>query len=76
MSKGPMNRIMVIYTPKKGSVTSNLEIRNDIKGLTNEQIGNTFYGRDADIMLDYFQKSEIRENDTIMNYGIIIRRRR
>ena len=68
-----MNRIMVVYTPRKGNVTSNLQIYNDIKGYTCEKLGHTFFGRDADIMLDYFQKSKIRENDTIMNYGVIIR---
>ena len=68
-----MNRIMVVYTPRKGSVASNLQIYNDIKGYTCEKLGHTFFGREADIMLDYFQKSKIRENDTIMNYGVIIR---
>ena len=49
-----MNRIYIKYTPAKNNICSNLEIWNDLKGYTCEKIGNTFYGKDADIMLEYF----------------------
>ena len=67
-----MNRIYIKYTPKKGSVGSSLEIWNDIKGLTCEKLGKTFFGREADIMLEYFQNVTIKKNDKIMNYGIYV----
>ena len=67
-----MNRIEIIYTTAKGSIASNLRIANDIKGLTCEQLGTTFYGREADIMLEYFKNATIKENDKVMSYGIFI----
>lgn len=41
-----MNRIEVYYTTRKGNVGSNLEIRNDIKGYSNNRIGTMFFGPD------------------------------
>ena len=70
-----MNRIMVVYTPKNGTVASNLIIYNDIKGVTCEQLGNTFYGREADIMYEYFKNAEIKENDKVMSYGVYVSER-
>ena len=71
-----MNRIYIKYTPSKGNICSNLEIYNDIKGLTCEKIGHTFYGKDADIMLEYFRNATIKRNDKVMNYGIYIKEKR
>ena len=71
-----MNRIYIKYTPSKGNICSNLEIWNDIKGLTCEKIGHTFYGKDADIMLEYFKNATIKKNDKVMNYGIYIKEKR
>lgn len=67
-----MNRIMVDYTPQKGNIASNLKIYNDIKGLTQEKIGHTFYGRDADIMWQYFKNATIKENSEVMSYGLYV----
>ena len=67
-----MNRIYIKYTSQKGNVCSNLQIYNDIKGYTCEKIGHTFYGKDADIMLEYFKNATIKENDKVMSYGIYI----
>lgn len=67
-----MNRIMLKYTPRKGNITSSLEIRNDIKGLTNEQIGTTFYGRDADIMFDLLRAVDYSDLENYMDYGVIV----
>ena len=67
-----MNRIYIKYTPAKKNICSNLEIWNDLKGYTCEKIGHTFYGKDADIMLEYFQNATLKENDKVMNYGIYI----
>ena len=65
-----MNRIYIKYTYAKDNICSNLKIFNDIKGVTVEQLGTTFYGRDADIMFEYFKNAEIKNNKNIMNYGI------
>ena len=67
-----MNRIMIKYTSQKGNIASNLEIYNDMKGYSCEKVGHTFYGKDADIMLEYFKNAIIKENDKVMNYGITI----
>lgn len=67
-----MNRIRIKYTPAKNNICSNLEIWNDLKGYTCEKIGHTFYGKDADIMLEYFQNAIIKENSKVINYGIYI----
>ena len=67
-----MNRITIRYKKATKNIGSQLIIYNDIKGLDFRQIGCPFYGTEADIMLDYFQKAIIPENDTIMNYGIEI----
>lgn len=67
-----MNRIYIKYTSKKGSICSNLQIYNDLKGYTCEKIGHTFYGKDADIMLEYFKNASIKENDKVMSYGLYI----
>lgn len=67
-----MNRIMLKYTPRKGNITSSLEIRNDIKGLTNEQIGTTFYGKDADIMFDLLRAVDYSDLENYMDYGVIV----
>lgn len=67
-----MNRIYIKYTPAKNNICSNLEIWNNLKGFTCEKIGTTFYGKDADIMFEYFQNAIIKENDKVMNYGIYI----
>lgn len=67
-----MNRIMLKYRPRKGNITSSLEIRNDIKGLTNEQIGTIFYGRDADIMFDLLRAVDYSDLENYMDYGVIV----
>ena len=67
-----MNRIVIKYTGAKGNIASNLTINNDIKGYTFEKIGHTFYGKDADIMLEYFKNAIIKENDKVMSYGVYI----
>ena len=67
-----MNRIYIKYTSAKNSICSNLEIWNDIKGVTCERVGTIFYGKDADIMLDYFKNAIIKKNDKVMSYGIYV----
>lgn len=67
-----MNRIILKYKPRKGNITSSLEIRNDLKGLTNEQIGTTFYGKDADIMFDLLRAVDYSDLENYMDYGVII----
>lgn len=67
-----MNRIMLKYTPKKGNVASNLEIRNDIKGFTNKLIGTILYGEDADIMFDLLRAVDYSDLENYMDYGVII----
>ena len=67
-----MNRIMVVYKPQENTVASNLQIYNDIKGYTCEKIGHTFYGREADIMFEYFKNASIKKNDNVMRYGVYI----
>lgn len=67
-----MNRIMIKYESKKGSIASNLQIYNDVKGFTCEKIGHTFYGCEADVMLEYFKNATIKKNDNVMSYGVYI----
>lgn len=67
-----MNRIMLKYTPRKGNVASNLEIRNDIKGFTNKLIGTILYGEDADIMFDLLRAVDYSDLENYMDYGVII----
>ena len=71
-----MNRIYIKYTPSQGSVCSSLQIYNDIKGYSCDKVGHRFFGRDADIMLEYFQNATIKRNDKVMNYGIYIKEKR
>lgn len=65
-----MNRLEIKYTIDPQTNVNVLKIYNDIKGLTCEQVGKTFYGKDADIMYEYFKNSVIKKNDKIMSYGI------
>lgn len=67
-----MNRIEIKYTSAKDNICSNLEIYNDIKGVSCEKVGYTFYGKDADIMLEYFKNAIIKENDKVMSYGVYV----
>ena len=67
-----MNRIYIKYTSAKNNICSNLEIWNNIKGYTCEKIGTIFYGKDADIMLEYFKNAIIKKNDKVMSYGIYV----
>lgn len=67
-----MNRIVIKYKKATRNIASQLIIYNDIKGLDFRQIGCPFYGTEADIMLAYFQNATLKENDTVMNYGIEI----
>lgn len=67
-----MNRIMLKYTPRKGNVASNLEIRNDIKGFTNKLIGTILYGEDADIMFDLLRAVDYSDLENYMDYGVVI----
>lgn len=67
-----MNRIEVYYTTRKGNVGSNLEIRNDIKGYSNNRIGTMFFGPDADMMLDLLSNIDYSKLDNYMSYGIYI----
>lgn len=65
-----MNRIIIKYWNRIGKAESCLKIYNDIKGYTYEQIGASFYGKDADIMWEYFKNAKIKENDKVMSYGL------
>lgn len=65
-----MNRLEIYYTSKTENSNSTLKIYNDIKGLTKEQVGETFYGNDADVMFEYFKNSIVKDNDKAMIYGI------
>lgn len=67
-----MNRIMVVYKPREKTIASNLQIYNDIKGYSCEKIGHTFYGREADIMFEYFKNASIKKNDNVMRYGVYV----
>lgn len=67
-----MNRIIIKYWNKIGKAESCLKIYNDIKGDTYEQVGTSFYGKDADIMWAYFKNAKIKENDEVMSYGLCI----
>jgi hypothetical protein len=67
-----MNRIYIKYTTQKGNICSNLEIWNNIKGITCEKLGKTFFGREADIMLEYFKNVTIKDNNKVMSYGLYI----
>lgn len=67
-----MNRIVLKYKPRKGNIASSLEIRNDIKGFTNEQIGTTLYGKDADIMFDLLRAVDYNKLENYMDYEVIV----
>lgn len=67
-----MNRIEVHYTPAMGNVGSCLEIRNDIKGWSNDRIGTMFYGQDADMMLEIMRNINYDKMDNFMSYGIYV----
>lgn len=67
-----MNRIEIKYWTKTPPALSCLRIYNDTKGNNYEQIGHSFYGKDADVMLEYFKNAVIKENDKVMSYGIYI----
>ena len=67
-----MNRIEIIYTSAKENVTSNLKIFNDRKGIDCVKLGHTFYGTEADIMLEYFKNAVVKKNDKVMSYGIYV----
>ena len=67
-----MNRIIIKYWNETGTISSCLRIYNDIKGYDCEQIGCPFYGREADIMWEYFKNTIIKENDKVMSYGLYV----
>lgn len=67
-----MNRIIIKYWNKIDTTSSCLRIYNDIKGYTFEQIGCPFYGKDADVMWEYFKNATIKNNDNVMSYGLYI----
>lgn len=65
-----MNRLKIKYIIDTKTNVNMLKIYNDIKGLTCEQVGKTFYGNDADVMYEYFKNSKVKKNDRIMLYEI------
>lgn len=67
-----MNRLKIKYKSAKGNICSNLEIYNDIKGVSYEKVGHTFYGKDADLMFEYFKNVILKENNNVMNYGLYV----
>lgn len=67
-----MNRLKIKYTSAKDNICSNLEIYNDIKGVSYEKVGYTFYGKDADLMFEYFKNVILKENNNVMNYGLYV----
>ena len=67
-----MNRIIIRYYSANNTIGSSLCIYNDIKGWSCDQIGMSFYGKDADIMLEYFKNAVVKKNDNVMNYGIYV----
>lgn len=67
-----MNRIEIRYTSNRDNICSNLQIYNDIKGFSCDKLGYTFYGQEADIMLEYFKHAVIKNNDKVMNYGVYV----
>lgn len=67
-----MNRIEINYISKNNNEESKLFIYNDIKGYSYESIGSPFYGKDADIMLEYFKNATIKKNNKVISYGIYI----
>lgn len=67
-----MNRLKIKYYKNKDTMSSSLEIYNDIKGYTCEKIGETFYDKDADLMFEYFKNVILKENNNVMNYGLYV----
>ena len=64
-----MNRIVLKYKEKNGDNPSELSVQNDIKGYDFAKIGETFYGKDADIMFELLKNVDYSKIKDCMPYG-------
>lgn len=67
-----MNRIKLKYMPGKDGERSILKIYNDIKGYNCEQIGETLYGMQAEVLFNLLTHVDYSKLDEYVNYGTII----
>lgn len=70
-----MNRIELTYYMKNEEEERKLVVSNDIKGLSHTQIGEAFYGQDADVMLRLMSSIDYNNqilNNEFMSYGLYI----
>lgn len=68
-----MNRIELFYDTSTKPHT--LEVRNDIKGYTNEALLVAF-GRSADMLFELLKNVDYSKLDNYMKYGVYVKRKK
>lgn len=67
-----MNRIELRYD--KSVTPHTLEVRNDIKGITNELL-MVLFGNSADMLFDLLTNVDYSKLDNYMQYGVYVKER-
>lgn len=68
-----MNRIELFYNTESEPHT--LEVRNDIKGYTNETLLVVF-GRSADMLFELLKNVDYGKLENYMRYGVYVKRKK
>lgn len=68
-----MNRIELFYNTETEPHT--LEVRNDIKGYTNEALLVAF-GRSADMLFELLKNVDYSKLENYMRYGVYVKRKK
>lgn len=68
-----MNRIELRYD--KSVTPHTLEVRNDIKGVTNELL-MVLFGNSADMLFDLLTNVDYSKLDNYMRYGVYVKRKK
>lgn len=68
-----MNRIELFYNTE--TEPHSLEVRNDIKGYTNETLLVVF-GRSADMLFELLKNVDYSKLENYMRYGVYVKRKK
>lgn len=68
-----MNRIELFYNTE--TEPHSLEVRNDMKGYTNETLLVVF-GRSADMLFELLKNVDYSKLENYMRYGVYVKRKR
>lgn len=68
-----MNRIELFYNTE--AKPHSLEVRNDIKGYTNESLLVVF-GRSADMLFELLKNVDYSKLENYMRYGVYVKRKK